>query len=98
MLEDDAAVDALILDLLEWVGPVPRPNDEVMEVWRTSCPRLPVSEDANDRGFIVRHRGPGPGCADFGFARRRRPPAPAPLDRAGPRTGLRRWPHRPGRG
>ena len=62
MLEDDAAVDALILDLLEWVGPVPRPYDEVMEVWRTSCPRLPVWEDANDRGFIVRHREPGRGA------------------------------------
>jgi hypothetical protein len=25
------AVDALILDLLEWVGPGPRPYEEVME-------------------------------------------------------------------
>jgi hypothetical protein len=24
----------------------------VIEAWRTSCPRLPVWEDANDRGFI----------------------------------------------
>jgi len=23
-----------------------------MEAWRTSCPRLPVWEEANDRGFI----------------------------------------------
>ena len=53
------AVDALILDLLEWIGPMPRPYDEVMEVWRTSCPRLPVWEDANDRGFLVRTHGPG---------------------------------------
>ena len=45
-------VDALILDLLEWIGPGPRPYREVIEVWRTSCPRLPVWEDANDRGFI----------------------------------------------
>jgi hypothetical protein len=30
-----------------------------MEVWRTSCPRLPVWEDANDRGFLVRTQGPG---------------------------------------
>ena len=36
------AVDALILDLLEWVGPHARPYAEVMEAWRTSCPRLPV--------------------------------------------------------
>jgi hypothetical protein len=55
-------VDALILDLLEWVGPTPRPYDEVMEVWRTSCPRLPVWEDANDRGFIVREHVAGLGA------------------------------------
>ena len=55
------AVDALILDLLEWVGPAPRPYDEVMEVWRTSCPRLPVWEDANDRGFLTRRHVPGLG-------------------------------------
>ncbi len=53
------AVDALILDLLEWVGPAGRPYDEVMEVWRTSCPRLPVWEDANDRGFLTRRHVPG---------------------------------------
>ncbi len=54
-------VDSLILDLLEWLGPGPRPYDEVMEAWRTSCPRLTVWEDANDRGFIERLDGPGPG-------------------------------------
>ena len=53
------AVDSLLLDLLEWMGPNPRPYAETLEAWRTSCPRLPVSEEANDRGFIVRHRGPG---------------------------------------
>jgi D-3-phosphoglycerate dehydrogenase / 2-oxoglutarate reductase len=54
-------VDALIIDLLEWVGPTPRPYDEVMEAWRTSCPRLPVWEEANDRGFIDRQHEPGKG-------------------------------------
>ena len=49
--------DALILDLLEWMGPEPRPYADVLDAWRTSCPRLPVWEDANDRGFVVRHRG-----------------------------------------
>ena len=45
-------VDALILDLLEWIGPRARPYREVMEAWRTSCPRLPVWEDAIERGFV----------------------------------------------
>jgi D-3-phosphoglycerate dehydrogenase len=47
-------VDALILDLLEWIGPKPRAYAEVMEAWRTSCPRLPVWEEANARGFVER--------------------------------------------
>jgi len=54
-------VDALILNLLEWIGPNPRPYDEVIEAWRTSCPRLPVWEDANERGFIEHHHKPGRG-------------------------------------
>jgi hypothetical protein len=55
-------VDTLILDLLEWIGPNPRPYTEVLEAWRTSCPRLPVWEDATDRGFIARHHAPGHGA------------------------------------
>ncbi len=55
-------VDALILDLLEWMGPSPRPYGEVLEAWRTSCPRLPVWEDANDRGLIARHHARGEGA------------------------------------
>jgi hypothetical protein len=51
-------VDALILDLLEWIGPGARPYREVMDAWRTSCPRLPVWEEANDRGFIERQHPP----------------------------------------
>jgi D-3-phosphoglycerate dehydrogenase / 2-oxoglutarate reductase len=54
-------VDALILDLLEWIGPEPRPYSEVMEAWRTSCPRLPIWEEANERGFIERRHQPGRG-------------------------------------
>jgi len=52
-------VDALILDLLEWIGPDGRPYREVIEAWRTSCPRLPVWEEANERGFIEHQHSPG---------------------------------------
>jgi hypothetical protein len=55
------SVDALVLDLLEWVGPSPRPYSEVLDAWRTSCPRLPVWEEANDRGFVERWYEPGRG-------------------------------------
>lgn len=53
------AVEALVLDLLEWLAPGPRPYDEVMEAWRTSCPRLAVWEEANARGYLRRRRGDG---------------------------------------
>jgi len=52
-------VDSLILDLLEWIGPNARPYAEVMEAWRTSCPHLPVWEEATERGLIVSHSEPG---------------------------------------
>jgi hypothetical protein len=51
---DDIVVDALILDLLEWLATRDRSYEEVMEAWRTSCPRLPVWEEANDRGLVER--------------------------------------------
>ena len=54
-------VDALILDLLEWIGPQPRAYADVMNAWRTSCPGLPVWEDANDRGLVERHHHEGSG-------------------------------------
>ena len=54
-------LDDLILDLLEWLGTSPRPYPEVLNAWHTSCPRLPVWEDANELGFIERHYTPGVG-------------------------------------
>jgi hypothetical protein len=47
-------VEALLFDLVAWIAAESRPYDEVMEAWRTSCPRLPVWEEANDRGLITR--------------------------------------------
>jgi D-3-phosphoglycerate dehydrogenase len=53
------AVDALVLDLLEWVASGERSYAEVMEAWRTSCPRLPVWEEATERGLIIREHVDG---------------------------------------
>ncbi|HEX2116505.1 MAG TPA: hypothetical protein VHM01_19025 [Alphaproteobacteria bacterium] len=54
-----AAPTALLLDLLEWLAREPRRYTETMEAWRTSCPRLPVWEDAVERGFVRRERSGG---------------------------------------
>jgi hypothetical protein len=51
---EGTTVENLILDLLEWIRARDRSYEEVMEAWRTSCPRLPVWEDASDRGFVTR--------------------------------------------
>jgi hypothetical protein len=47
-------ITPLVCDLLEWLDRKPRSHAEVMEGWRTSCPRLPVWEEATDRGFVAR--------------------------------------------
>ena len=45
-------VDVLVLDLLEWLARRDRTYEETMGAWRTSCPKLPVWEDATDRGLV----------------------------------------------
>jgi hypothetical protein len=49
----DFVTETLILDLLEWLAKGDRSYDEVMDAWRTSCPKLPIWEDANDGGFVI---------------------------------------------
>ena len=49
-------VNTLLRDLLAWVAQEARPYDEVIEAWRTSCPRLPVWEDATERGLVEQVR------------------------------------------
>jgi len=50
-------IPALILDLLESIAPSPRPYAEVIAAWRTSCPRLPVWEEATERELIELRAG-----------------------------------------
>jgi len=55
-------LEPLILDLVEWVAKEPRAYDAAMAAWRTSCPRLPVMEDAVDRGLLRREWREGRGA------------------------------------
>jgi hypothetical protein len=48
------APDPLVYDLVEWIAKEPRPYADVIDAWRTSCPRLTVWEDAVDRGLVKR--------------------------------------------
>lgn len=49
---------SLVRDLVRWLCEQPRAYDEVMEAWRTSCPRLTVWEDAVDAGLVSVGYGP----------------------------------------
>jgi len=55
-------IEPLLLDLVAWVAREPRDYFETMDAWRTSCPRLPVWEEANARGLVTRARD-GSGAA-----------------------------------
>ncbi len=52
-----STVAPLLRDLLEWIDRAPRTHAEVMDGWRTSCPRLPVWEEATDHGYVARKDG-----------------------------------------
>jgi hypothetical protein len=42
----------LTLQFLSWVADEPRSYVEVMDAWRTSCPRLSIWEDASLGGLV----------------------------------------------
>ena len=71
-------VQSLVLDLVEWVGRKDRTYRETMDAWRTSCPRLPVWEDANEHGFLETYSRSGtvhvrPTTVGLAFLREKRP-------------------------
>jgi len=55
---EEESVRYLTLQFLDWIAARPRSYADVMEAWRTSCPRLPVWEDAISKGLVKRDSGP----------------------------------------
>ena len=55
----DPLVETLLLDLLEWLSRRERTDEEVMYAWRTSCPKLPVWEEATDHALVTRETKKG---------------------------------------
>jgi hypothetical protein len=45
------------LELLAWIAERPRTYPETIEVWKSSCPRLTVWEDALSDGLVRVERG-----------------------------------------
>ena len=48
---------ALTLQFLAWVEGGARTYADVMEAWRSTCPRLSIWEDALDDGLVRRENG-----------------------------------------
>ena len=42
----------IMIQFLEWIADRPRSREDVLEAWRSSCPRFPVWEDARADGLI----------------------------------------------
>jgi hypothetical protein len=71
-------VENLVLDLVEWVAHKERTYHETMDAWRTSCPRLPVWEDASGQGLVETVRVDGRSIvrvtsSGFAFLKEKRP-------------------------
>ena len=87
-------LDPLVLDLVEWVAREPRAYADVLDAWRTSCPRLTVWEEANERGFVLREFVKGRGaivrvtCEGMEFLRSRGRAATGPGCGGNPRGGV----------
>ena len=45
-------MDSLTHQFLDWLAAGPRSYGETMEAWRTSCPRMPIWEDAISEGLV----------------------------------------------
>jgi hypothetical protein len=56
----DIVIEALILDLLEWLASGEWAYEEVIDLWRTSCPRLRL----RITGFSARSTRVFPGACD----------------------------------
>ena len=52
LYDNEVMVSPLVRELLVWVSSRPRTYEEAMEVWRSSCPRHTVWEDASIEGLI----------------------------------------------
>jgi hypothetical protein len=48
----DQEPSLIMIQFLEWVAARPRNREDVMDAWKSSCPRFPVWEDARAEGLV----------------------------------------------
>jgi hypothetical protein len=61
MMSMAEVADPLVLDFVEWIARGPRLYSEVVDTWRTSCPRLTIWEDAAESAYVAREAVAGVG-------------------------------------
>jgi hypothetical protein len=61
MMSMAESTDPLVLDFVEWIARGPRLYSEVVDTWRTSCPRLTIWEDAAESAYVAREAVAGVG-------------------------------------
>ena len=47
----------IMIQFLQWVAARPRTREDVMDAWKSSCPRFPVWEDARAEGLVRQSGG-----------------------------------------
>ena len=57
MASEDDSVRYLTLQFLDWIAEKPRTYGDVIDAWRTSCPRLPIWKEAIANGLVRRTNG-----------------------------------------
>jgi hypothetical protein len=53
----EAQPSLIMIQFLDWIADRPRRHADVMEAWRSSCPRFPVWEDARADGLVRQYGG-----------------------------------------
>jgi hypothetical protein len=48
---------SLTLQMLDWIAQEPRPYDQVLDTWKSTCPRLTIWEDACADGLLASEAG-----------------------------------------
>ena len=48
----EVQLSLIMIQFLQWVADRPRSREDVMDAWKSSCPRFPVWEDARADGLV----------------------------------------------
>jgi hypothetical protein len=56
-VDSETRPSLIMIQFLDWVAARPRTREDVLDAWRSSCPRMPVWEDARADGYVRQFDG-----------------------------------------